>query len=115
MCVEAIHARGVGITRYKERLDYRLGVVMSVYFKTDGLKVIDYSLVLLADWNGGIETIRLYDSSHGSNEMHRYTRDGGKQNGVVFSDATLGEGMRAAKEDMKERYLAMIEGWEEWR
>lgn len=105
----------MGITRYKERLDYQLGVVMSVYFKTDGRDVVDYSLVLLAELNGRIETIRVYDSSHRFNEMHRYTRNDGKQNGVVFSDATLGEGMRAAKESMKERYLAMIEGWEEWR
>jgi hypothetical protein len=52
------------------------------------------------------------DSSHGINEMHRYTRSGGKQKGVVFTGATLGEGMRMAMEDIKKSYLAMIEGWE---
>jgi hypothetical protein len=60
----------------------------------------------------GTETVRVYDSAHGLNEMHRYTRDGSKQNGVVFSIATLGEGMRTAILDIKERYLAMVEGWE---
>lgn len=45
--------------------------------------------------------------------MHRYTRSGGKQKGVVYTaGATLGEGMRMAMEDIKKSYLAMIEGWE---
>jgi hypothetical protein len=105
----------VGITRYKQRLDFQLGVILSVYFKAHGSAVLSYSLVLLAELDGRIETIRVYDSSHGFNEMHRYTREGGKQNGVVVNRATLGEGMRAAMEDIKDRYLAMIEGWEEWR
>lgn len=103
----------MGVTRYKKKLDYQVGVVLSVYFRTKGRDVTDYSLVLLCARRGRIETIRVYDSSHGFNEMHRYARDGGKQNGVVFSSATLGEGMRAAMEDIKKSYLAMIEGWEE--
>jgi hypothetical protein len=55
---------------------------------------------------------RYDDSTHGFNEMHRHTKGGGKQDGVVFNRATLGEGMRAAKKEIKKRYLAMIEGWE---
>lgn len=102
----------MGVTSYEEELNHELGVVLSVYFQTAGAEISEYALVLLLDSGGDRETIRVYDSSHGFNEMHRHTRDGGKQKGVVFSDATLGEGMRAAQEDMKERYLAMIEGWE---
>ena len=107
----------MGITSYDEVLDELSGgkVVLSVYLKSRGPEVVDYALVLLLDSGGGRETIRVYDSSHGFNEMHRHTRDGGKQKGVVFSDATLGEGVRAAKENIKERYLAMIDGWKEWR
>lgn len=107
----------MGITSYDEILDELPGgkVVLSVYFRSRGSEVGDYALVLLFDSGGARETIRVYDSSHGLDEMHRHTRGGGKQNGVVFNDATLGEGVRAAKEDIKERYLAMIEGWEEWR
>lgn len=78
-------------------------------------EVTDYALVLLLELGERIETIRVYDSTHGFNEMHRHAKGRGKQDGIVFSDATLGEGMRAAKEDIKERYLAMIEGWDEWR
>jgi hypothetical protein len=100
---------------YDEILDYDLGVVLSVDFKNEGVEVIDYSLVLLLQTAGGTETIRVYDSAHGFNEMHRYTRAGGKQEGTEAHSSTLGEGMRTAILDIKERYLAMIEGWEEWR
>lgn len=101
----------MGIIRYREGLDYGLGVVLSAYFESGGPKVIDYSLVLLLESDGHTETIRIYDSAHGVNEMHRYSRDKGKQDGVVFNRATLGEGIRAAMRDIKKRYLAMIEGW----
>jgi hypothetical protein len=44
--------------------------------------------------------------------MHRYTRGGGKQTGKAFHSGTLGEGMRAAIEQVKSGYGQMIEGWE---
>lgn len=43
--------------------------------------------------------------------MHRYTRSGGKQDGVEIHSGTLGEGMRSAQEEIKRSYIAMIEGW----
>lgn len=103
----------MGITRYDDILDAKLGVALLVYFKSRGPDVTDYSLVLLRRTAYGDETIRVYDSAYGINEMHRYTRSGGKQKGVVYTGgATLGEGMRMAMEDIKKSYLAMIEGWE---
>jgi hypothetical protein len=102
----------VGTIRYYDVLDDKLGVVLYAYFHSQGPDVTDYSLVLLSVTSFGVETVRVYDSTHGVNEMHRYTRDGGKQNGVVFSGATLGEGMRAAMRQIKKGYLPMIEGWE---
>ncbi len=42
---------------------------------------------------------------------YRYTRKLGKQPGVVFHRGTLGEGMRAAKQSIRDRYEEMIEGW----
>jgi hypothetical protein len=73
--------------------------------------VTDYALVLVADVDGGSETIRVYDSAHGSNEMHRYTRKLGKQVAEVFHRGTLGEGMRSAKQAIRDGYEEMIEGW----
>ncbi len=100
---------------YEDVLDHELGVVLLVDFENDGAEVVDYSLMLLLERAGETKTIRVYDSAHGFNEMHRYTRAGGKQKGTEVHRGTLGEGMRTAIQDIKKRYLAMIEGWEEWR
>lgn len=84
---------------------------MDVDFKTMRRDVADYSIVLLAEVDGKLETIRVYDGAHGTNELHRYTRSGGKQPGEAVHDGTLGEGMRAAINDIKRGYGAMIEAW----
>lgn len=97
---------------YVDVIDYRLGVALVVEFETAGTDVTSYSLVLCLEVDDGVETIRVYDSAHGLNEMHRFTRDAGKQRGAEIHRATLGEGMRAAIEEIKRGYLAMIEGWE---
>jgi hypothetical protein len=44
--------------------------------------------------------------------MHRYTRGGGKQSGTPFHSGSLGQGMRAAIEEIKEGFIEMVEGWE---
>ncbi len=54
---------------------------------------------------------RGYDGTHGVNEMHRYTRAGGKQPAEVFDAGTLGEGMRAAMRQIETSYEAMIASW----
>lgn len=84
---------------------------MDVDFKTVRRDVVDYSIVLLAEVDGKLETIRVYDGAHGTNELHRYTRNGGKQRAEAVHDGTLGEGMRAAISDIKHGYGAMIEAW----
>lgn len=93
-------------------IDYERGVVLMVEFESVGKDVVDYSLVLRRDGVSGAETIRVYDSAHGFNEMHRFTRRGGKQAGVAAHPGTLGEGMRRAIEETKSGYRATIEGWE---
>lgn len=84
---------------------------MDVDFKTVRSDVVDYSIVLLAEVDGKLETIRVYDGAHGKNELHRYTRGGGKQRAEAVQAGTLGEGMRAAINDIKRGYGAMIEAW----
>lgn len=84
---------------------------MDVDFKTVRRDVVDYSIVLLAEVDGKLETIRVYDGAHGRNELHRYTRSGGKQDAEAVHDGALGEGMRAAIMDIKRGYGAMIEAW----
>lgn len=91
------------------RLDHNVRLIAA--FTTERSDVVSYSLALVLEEDGGDRTIRVYDSAHQFNEMHRYTRTGGKQPGVEFHAGTLGEGMRAAIADCKRRYSQMVEGW----
>jgi hypothetical protein len=88
-------------------------VLMYVEFKTEprGRSIVDYSVVLVVEVDDRKETVRVYDGAHGENELHRYTRDGHKQAAEVFDRGTLGEGMRAAIEEIKRGYEEMIDGW----
>ncbi len=84
---------------------------MDVEFKTEGRDVLDYSVVLLVEEDGQLETVRVYDGAHGGNELHRYTREDRKQPAEIVHYGTLGEGMRAAIQDIESGYEAMIESW----
>ena len=84
---------------------------MDVDFKTVRRDIVDYSIVLLVETDGALETVRVYDGAHGKNELHRYTRRGGKGQAEIVHDGTLGEGMRTAIGDIKRGYGAMIEAW----
>lgn len=85
--------------------------MLRVEFTTDAREITDYAVVLLLALEGSTETIRVYDGVHGHNEMHRYTRSGGKQLGELFHAGSLGEGMRAAISEIERGYGEMIEGW----
>ncbi|HET9676502.1 MAG TPA: hypothetical protein VFP21_03245 [Solirubrobacterales bacterium] len=98
--------------KYELPLDYVLLAILRVEFETQGTEVTDYAAMLLFEIEGRTETIRLYDSAHGHNEMHRYTRSAGKQPGTPLHRGTLGEGMRAAIAEIKSGYREMIEGWQ---
>jgi hypothetical protein len=96
---------------YQRILDHALGALLRVEFTTDGREITDYAVVLLLALDGSTETVRVYDGAHGYNEMHRYTRSDGKQQGEPFHAGTLGEGMRAAIAEIERVYGEMIEGW----
>lgn len=99
--------------RYSKNLDVGLGAVLSVDFKTVRGEVVGYSILLLLKTAERAEAIRVFDSAHGYNEMHRYTRFGGKQDGREFHSGTLAEGMRFAIYAIERSHLEMIEGWRE--
>lgn len=102
----------MGYVEYGEALDPVAGVVLKVKFRTDGREVLDYSLVLVVGSPDEWKTVRVYDAAHGFNEMHRFSKGDGKQQGVPFHAGTLGEGMRTAMESIKRNFEQMIEGWE---
>ncbi|MGE0065887.1 MAG: hypothetical protein AB7L18_15030 [Hyphomicrobiaceae bacterium] len=96
---------------YEITIDHLLRATLRVEFTTVAGSICDYSIVLILGTGDGVETIRVYDAAHGFNEMHRYTRGGGKQAGVRFHPGTLGEGMRDAIAAIEDGYSEMIEGW----
>lgn len=98
---------------YIRLLDRLRRVFMHVEFKTDRRDVVDYSIVLLVEVDGELETVRLYDGAHGENELHRYTREDGKQPAEIVHHGSLGSGMRAAIVEIERGYGAMIESWGE--
>jgi hypothetical protein len=96
---------------YAYVLDRGLQAWIYVEFTTDRRAVTDYAVLLLVQGGEQLETVRVYDSAHGKNEMHRYTRRDGKQAAEVFSRDTLGAGMRIAIAEIKHGYAEMIESW----
>ena len=96
---------------YTRLLDRLRRVFVHVEFKTDRRDVVDYSIVLLVEVDGELQTVRLYDGAHGESELHQYTPRGGKQPAEVVHHGSLGSGMRAAIEEIERGYGAMIESW----
>lgn len=96
---------------YVHEFDDPPGACMVVEFTSERREITDYAVILVRESGTRTETIRVYDSAHGQNEMHRYTSSGGKQPGTQFHSGTLGEGMRAAIKQVKAGHLQMIEGW----
>lgn len=96
---------------YERLLDSTVSMYVEHTIERHGPGVVDYAVVLIVEVDGRRETVRVYDGAHGENELHRYTRDGGKQEAEVFDRGTLGEGMRAAIDEIERGYEAMIEAW----
>jgi hypothetical protein len=99
-------------TEYFVELDDVTDDRMHVRFTTRGRGITNYAVLLTVERERQRHTVRLYDGAHGINEMHRYTRADGKQPGEVFHGGTLGEGMRAATEQIQRTCQSMIEAWE---
>jgi hypothetical protein len=97
---------------YTRLLDRARRVFLHVEFRTERREVVDYSIVLLVEVDGRLETVRVYDGAHGENELHRYGRQVGKEPAEAFHRGTLGEGMRTAIGEAERGYEAIIESWE---
>lgn len=85
---------------------------IAVRFRLNGRRVERYSVVLVAEIDGRERTIRLYDNTHGHNEMHRYTRSEDKQDAENLGDGDAGRAMREAIESIRDGWEGMITGWD---
>ena len=96
---------------YSVELDFPTGARALIAHWTKRGRVVGFRVVLLTGTSQGWETVRVFDSAHGFNEVHRYTQTGGKQTGTLFHSGTLAEGFTAAIDEVEKGYVAMIEGW----
>ncbi len=100
--------------RYRDVLSYEIGARVVVEFTTPTRKreVMDYAVVLTVDDGAGeAVTVRVYDGTHGVNDMHRHDRSGEKAPAEMFHAGTLGEGMRAAITAVRTGYKEVIDAW----
>jgi hypothetical protein len=96
---------------WEQVLDPTRRVIVRIAFVKERRVITNYSVVLTMDYEGREVTVRVYDGAHGVNDLHRHTRDGGKQPAETFHRGTLGEGMRAAIEACVHGYDEMIQAW----
>jgi hypothetical protein len=84
---------------------------MIVRLVTERGGLTSYAVALIVRDGGVWTTVRLFDNAHGINEMHRYTRGGGKQPGELFHHGTPSEAMRAAELEVREGWTEMVRAW----
>jgi hypothetical protein len=97
--------------RYRNVLDYELGARIVVEFTTRRRQVVDYVVILTVGDSNGEAAVRVYDGTHGVNDLHRHGTVSGKAPAEKFHAGTLGEGMRAAITAVRFGYKEMIDAW----
>jgi hypothetical protein len=80
------------------------------YAKERG-ELVTYAVVLMAEVAGEFRPVRLFDNAHGTNDMHRYTRDGIKMPAETFHFGTASDAMNAAIQVIDESWEQMVEPW----
>ena|ERR1700722_3606445 len=85
--------------------------LVDVRFLTIRGRVIDYAVVLLAVELSEPRAVRLYDNAHGDHDMHRYNRDGVKQQAETFHRGSADEALQSAIQAVRNGYGEMIGSW----
>lgn len=73
--------------------------------------LVTYRLVLLVWEDEQWQTVRLWDNVHGRHEMHRYTREGEKQDAVIVHHGSPNDAYQAAREAVIIGWREMVEAW----
>lgn len=98
--------------RHSYRIPLSDAVAITVRYVHDRGEVTGFAVVLVLREDDRWRTVRLFDHTHqGRNDMHRYTRDGGKQDAESFHYGTPGEAMRAAIDLISRGFEGMIDAW----
>ena len=93
--------------------DLALSEAAIVYARLDTERgeAVSYAVTLVAEEDGELRTVRVYDNAHGSPEMHRYDREGVKQRAEAAPGATPSEGFNMALDLISNGSAEMIDGW----
>jgi len=93
--------------------DYPLSGEAIVYARLDTKdgEAVSYAVTLVVEERGEPWTVRVYDNAHGAPEMHRYSREGGKQPAEKAPGATPSEGFNMALDLIASSFTEMIEAW----
>ena len=93
--------------------EYPLSETAAVYARldTEHGDAITYAVTLVAEEDGELWTVRVYDNAHGEPEMHRYSRDGTKQPAESAPGSTASEGFNMALDLISNGFVEMIDGW----
>jgi hypothetical protein len=90
------------------------GAQLYVRFSVVPPVLVSYSVLLATQADDGQwHTVRVYDNAHDQHEMHRYTRRGGKQPGVVVHHGSANGAMRDAISSIRHGFEEMITAWQQ--
>jgi len=84
---------------------------IAVSYTTVRGRLTRYSVTLVARHDGRWRTIRVYDNTHGRNEIHRHKLSGGKEPARTFHHGTASEAFQVALAQVEAGYEEMIIGW----
>ncbi len=93
--------------------DFALSEAVILYARldTEQGEAVSYAVTLVAEEDGELHTVRVYDNAHGEPEMHRYNRAGEKQPAEKIPAATVSEGFNMALDSIANGFAEMIDGW----
>jgi hypothetical protein len=94
--------------------DLALSDAAIVYARLDTERgeAVSYAVTLVAEEDGELRTVRVYDNAHGEPEMHRYTHAGEKGPGEKAPGASASEGFNMALDLISSGFQEMIDGWQ---
>lgn len=97
------------------RTEYELALsataILHARLDTEHGEAVRYAVTLVAEEQGELRTVRVYDSAHGRPEMHRYSFAGEKQAAEKAPGGTASEGFNMALDLVTDGFQEMIEGW----
>lgn len=85
--------------------------ILHARLDTEHGQAVRYAVTLVAEEQGELRTVRVYDNAHGEPEMHRYSFAGDKQPAEKAQGSTASEGFNIALDLITAGFQEMIDPW----